>query len=68
MQIFLDNPLFRFLYWILNTPGVGAFVVVGLGASLLLVYGRVLRWITNGGKAIESSIYSYPTQTLHRHE
>lgn len=63
-----DNPLIALLYWVLNTPVVGALIVAFLASCLILGYGLVLRWIANGAKANESEIYTYPTEGFHHHE
>jgi len=68
MSPFPDNPLIRLLYWLLNTPGVGAFFVIMLGATLVSGFGLILRWISLGAQASESIVYAYPTEGLHEHE
>jgi hypothetical protein len=60
-----QNPLFTFLYWLLNTPGVGALFVAFLGLVLILLFSAVLRWIAKGSAASESIVYTYPTEGLH---
>ena len=62
-----DNPIFQFLYWLVNTPGlggisVGLIVIVFVGAA-----GSALWWISNGARADELETYAYPTPALHRH-
>jgi hypothetical protein len=60
-----QNPLFTFLYWLLNTPGVGALFVAFLGVALIVIFGAVLRWIAKGSAASEAIVYTYPTEGFH---
>jgi len=64
---FPQTPLFRFLYWLVNTPGVGSLVVLLIGGGSILAYGLTLRWIVRGGEADEEETYAYPTPALHQH-
>jgi hypothetical protein len=64
MNFPIDNPIFRFFYWLVNTPGLGGIVVGILAGSLLLTYGTVLRWISNGAQSKESETFTYPTSSL----
>ncbi|OIO92163.1 MAG: hypothetical protein AUK03_10115 [Anaerolineae bacterium CG2_30_64_16] len=60
MNFPMDLPLFRFLYWLVNTAGVGS-AVVGLIATVVITgYGLTLRWIAAGAKADERATYLYP--------
>jgi len=60
MNFPMDLPLFRFLYWLVNTAGVGS-AVVGLIATVVITgYGLTLRWIAAGAKADERATYPYP--------
>jgi len=64
---FPHSPLFNFLYWLINTAGLGS-VIVGLIAAISIVsYGLTLRWISRGAQADEAEEYAYPTPTLHGH-
>ena len=65
MNFPLNNPIFRSFYWLVNTPGLGGFMVALLGGTSLAVYGLVLQWIRQGGQAEEVETYSYPTPALH---
>lgn len=67
MNFPLDNPVFQFFYWLMNTPGVGGVFVLLIVASSILIYARTLFWIARGGQADESETYAYPTSTLHPH-
>jgi hypothetical protein len=68
MSHFPENPFVLFIYWLLNTPGVGAVFVALLGGALVLTFALVLRWIIDGGKASENAVYVYPTEALHHHK
>ena len=37
-------------YWLINTAGIGGFVVVGVFLALMVVYARLVRWVLDGGK------------------
>jgi len=63
-----ENPLIELLYWLLNTPGVGAFFVITLGGGLVAGFGLVLHWIARGAHASEKTVYAYPTEGLHEQE
>jgi len=67
MSSFPENPIIAFLYWLLDTPGIGAIVVAILLIGLFWGYARVLRWISNGANTNES-VYTYPTEALHQQE
>lgn len=64
MQI-QPNPIFTLLYWLLNTPGIGALIVALLGTFLVVLFASVLRWIAKGSSANESAVFTYPTEGLH---
>ena len=67
MNFPLDNPLYRFLYWLINTPSVGgifAFLVLG---GLVSIFVVALVWVLNGSRAAESETYTYPTSSLIDH-
>lgn len=70
MNFPLEYPIFRFLYWLINTAGLGGIValILGLGSSLSALL--TLRWIRRGAEANEPETYTYPTPTLlgHDHE
>ncbi len=64
---FPSSPLFHFLYWLINTAGIGS-VGVGIIATISIVsYSLTLRWIVRGGQANEKETYSYPTKSLMGH-
>lgn len=67
MNFPMDQAVFQFFYWLVNTPGLGS-VAAGLAAvGSVLAYGLVLRWIVLGGRAPEAETYSYPTPAWHAH-
>ena len=65
---FPDTSLATFLYWIINTPGVGGVAVGLLGAGIFLSVGLTLRWIARGGRVAEPEEYVHPTPTLLGHD
>ena len=67
MNFPLDQPLFKFFYWLMNTPGVGGAVVISIVGLSLLIYASTLVWIARGSQADEPETYAYPTSTLHQH-
>ncbi|HZD10932.1 MAG TPA: hypothetical protein VE553_06285, partial [Candidatus Binatia bacterium] len=64
----MDYPLFRFFYWLINTPGLGGILATLLGVSSLTAYLLTLRWIKRGADANERETYAHPTPTLFGHE
>ncbi len=66
---FPDNAVMQAIYWLLNTPGVGAVIVLLVGGGATVFFAGLLRWIQLGSKAPELETYSYPTPALlHSHE
>jgi hypothetical protein len=63
-----DNPIFQFLYWLVNTPGLGGVAVVAIVATALGSFAAGLRWVVRGGQADEAITYAYPTSALHDHK
>ncbi|MFZ0545025.1 MAG: hypothetical protein WAM60_06290 [Candidatus Promineifilaceae bacterium] len=64
MNIPFDNPVIQFLYWLLNTPGLGGIAVLLVGSGSILAYGLTLRWIKTGGELAEVETFAYPTPAL----
>ncbi|MBT3390413.1 MAG: hypothetical protein HN413_08385 [Chloroflexi bacterium] len=65
---FPDTPLIEFLYWLINTPGVGGIAVILLAVSIVTTVGLVLRWVSQGANVEdEPETYAYPTPALHHH-
>jgi hypothetical protein len=59
MNIPIDSPYFQFLYWVINTPGIGSVIIWLVILSALAIYGMFLRQIHMArGKGEDS--YPYP--------
>ncbi len=67
MNFPMDNPFFQFLFWLLNTPGVGGIAVGLIGLLSVSIYAGSLFWIARGADADETETYAYPTPTLLEH-
>jgi len=61
MNFPLEQPLFQFFYWLVNTPGVGAAVVGLLVGAAVTTFALTLRWIASAKDAGQES-YPYPPQ------
>ncbi|RLT40506.1 MAG: hypothetical protein DWI57_08345 [Chloroflexi bacterium] len=61
------DPFFQFLFWLLNTPGVGGIAVGLLVTISISIYASSIFWIARGAKADEADGYAYPTSTLLDH-
>lgn len=59
MNFPLEQPLFQFFYWLVNTPGVGAAAVGLLIGSAVLAFGLTLRWIFSAKQAKQEA-HPYP--------
>jgi hypothetical protein len=60
----MENPLFQFLYALVDTPGLGGIAVALVGGGSITAYFFALRWIRNGANADENETYTYPTSAL----
>lgn len=67
MNFPMDNPFFQFLFWLLNTPGIGGIAVGLLVLTSIAVYAGSIFWIARGAQADEADSYAYPTSTLLDH-
>jgi hypothetical protein len=67
MNFPMDNVILRFLYWFVNTPGLGGLGVVFIVVACLGSFAAALRWIILGAQADESTTYAYPTSAFHDH-
>lgn len=61
---FPDEPVFRFLYWIINTPPIGGIIVMLLTGALLVSAMITLFWVARGSQADEEDVYIFPTEAL----
>ncbi len=61
MNFPLEQPLFQFFYWLVNTPGVGAAVVGLLVGAAVTTFALTLRWIASA-KDVTQESYPYPPQ------
>lgn len=68
MNFPMEYPVFRFLYWLINTAGLGGIIAIVLGAGSAISYLLTLRWIKRGAEANEPETYAYPTPALLGHE
>ncbi len=68
MSLPMDNGFFAFLYWLVNTPGLGGLAVIAIVMICLGSFAAALRWILQGGEVDETTVYAYPTPALHDHE
>ncbi|MBI5353131.1 MAG: hypothetical protein HZB50_10875 [Chloroflexi bacterium] len=59
MNFPLEQPLFQFFYWLVNTAGVGSAVVGLLVGTAVTTFALTLRWIASA-KSAEQESYSYP--------
>jgi hypothetical protein len=65
---FPDNAFLDFLYWVINTPGLGGIAVAILAVSIITMVTITLRWIVKGGEVEEEEEYVYPTSSLVGHD
>jgi len=59
MNFPLEQPIFQFFYWLINTPGMGAAIVGMVVGSAVLLFITTLRWI-RAAKDIGSEIFQTP--------
>jgi len=67
MNFPLENPIYRFLYWLINTPTIGGIVALLILGTLTTAFVWALLWVINGAKADEPESYAYPTSSLIGH-
>ncbi len=65
MHFPLDNPIFQFFFWLVDTPGVGSLFVGLIVIIWVFAASSTLRWIARGAQADETETYAYPTPALH---
>lgn len=68
MNFPMEYPFFRFIYWLLNTSGMGGLAVTLLIGGLVTAFALVLLWVVRGAQADEPEQYSYPTSSLLEHD
>lgn len=61
MNFPLEQPLFQFFYWLVNTPGMGAGVVGLVVGTALVLFAATLRWI-HAAREIGSETYLTPPE------
>ncbi|GAB4539932.1 MAG: hypothetical protein Fur002_05870 [Anaerolineales bacterium] len=59
MNFPIDQPLFQFFDWIVNTPGIGSAAVGLLVATAVAAFTLTLRWIV-AAKDSEPANYPFP--------
>ena len=64
MNFPLENPLFRLLYWLINTAGIGGVIILVIAGGLVTTFILVMLWVTAGSYVDEPDIYTYPTHSL----
>ena len=65
---FPDEPLIRFLYWLVDTAGLGSIIVAITGGGIVTAVALTLNWIRRGSNADETEVYTHPTPSLIHHE
>lgn len=45
MNFPLEQPLFQFFYWLVNTPGVGSGIIGLVVGTAVVLFAATLRWI-----------------------
>jgi hypothetical protein len=53
-------PIFQFLYWLVNTTGIGGIFVITLAGGMLVAYVRTVIWINRGKQASDRDSFAYP--------
>jgi hypothetical protein len=65
---FPDEPFFRFLHWLIDTPSLGGLIVLTITSAVFIIVAFTLYWIVLGAQVDETEIYAYPTPTLLGHK
>jgi len=58
---FPNEPLFRFFYWLINTPGLGSATIALLVGVAVIAFALTLRWIASARNEGEESL-PYPPE------
>jgi len=61
MNFPMDQPLFQFFYWLVNTPGIGSAVIGLLVGAAVTSFALTLRWITSAKSENEEAL-PFPPQ------
>lgn len=64
MNFPMQYPVFQFLYWLVNTAGLGGWIVTGLASGVVFTLAVTLHWIKRGASSEESETFAYPTPAL----
>jgi hypothetical protein len=64
---FPDEPFFRFVHWLIDTPTIGGVIVLSISGGIFIIFLLTLDWIVLGAQADEDETYTYPTPTLIGH-
>jgi hypothetical protein len=67
MNFPLEYPFFRFVFWFINTAGIGGLFIILLSGGLITAFLMILRWVVMGSRSAESDQFVYPTPTLLGH-
>lgn len=62
MNFPIEQPLFRFFYWLVNTPGIGALIVGLLVGIAFVLYSLALRWIA-AARVEEQEAHPFPPRS-----
>ena len=65
---FPDEPIFRILHWLIDTPTLGGAVVFGISGLVAIGTISTIIWIVSGAQADEPDSYLYPTTALLGHD
>jgi len=61
MNFPIDQPLFQFFYWLINTPGVGSAIVGLIVGAAVASFAWTLRWIASAKNTAEEA-HPFPPQ------
>ena len=68
MNFPLEYPFFRFLFWFINTAGIGGLFILLLSGGLATAFLLTVRWVVMGSRKDEPAQFVYPTPTLLGHQ
>lgn len=61
MNFPMDEPLFQFFYWLVNTPGMGSVAIALLVGAAMTIFFLTLRWIVSAKNESEEGL-PFPPQ------